>query len=179
MQNLKGKKIAIIIAFRDFRDEEYFVPKQIFLAAGAEVKTISTKKGQAIGAYGGQTQVDLLISKINIADFDAVVFVGGSGALKYLDNEDSYKAVKETLSQDKVLGAICVAPTILAKVGVLSGKKATVWASPMDKSAVKILQNNGAIFEDKPVVLDGKIVTGSGPEAAEEFGQMIIKILTT
>ena len=56
---LEGKKIAMIIAFKDFRDAEYFVPKEIFEKAGAEVKTVSDKLGTAIGADGGDTKVDL------------------------------------------------------------------------------------------------------------------------
>lgn len=175
---LEQKSIAIVIAYRDFRDEEYFVPRDIFLAAGAKIKTVSTGKGEAIGADGGTTPVDILVKDLNPADFDALVFVGGPGALKYLDNEDSYKLAKETVSQAKVLSAICIAPTILAKAGVLKGKEATVWTSPMDKSAIRVLEENEAIYEDKPVVVDGKIITGSGPVAAEEFAMTVVNILT-
>jgi len=172
-KTLEGKKIAIIIAFRDFRDEEYFTPREILEKAGTEIKTVSNEIGTAIGADGGEVEIDFLVSELNSADFDAVIFIGGPGCLKNLDNEDSYKIAREAVSQDKVLGAICIAPTILAKAGVLSGKKATVWTSPMDKSAVKILKDNGAVFEQKSVVADGKIITGSGPEAAEEFAMKI------
>ena len=174
----ENKKIAMIIAFKDFRDEEYFKPRQIFEAAGADVKTVSNEKGTAIGADGGEVEVDLLVSEINPASFDAVVFIGGPGCLENLDNEDSYQVVKDTISQNKVLASICISPTILAKAGVLAGKRATVWTSPLDKSAVRVLEDNGAIYEDKPVVIDGKIVTGSGPDAAEEFGKKIIQVLT-
>jgi protease I len=177
-KSLGDKKIAIIIAFKDFRDEEYFVPKGILEEAGVEIKTASTEKGRAVGADGGEVEVDLLISEINISSFDAIVFIGGPGALKYLDNEDSYKVAKETISQGKVLAAICISPVILAKAGVLKGKKATVWSSPMDKSPIKILEENGAIYQDQPVVIDGKIITGAGPTAAEEFGKAIVNLLT-
>ncbi len=177
MPNLQGKKIAIIIAFRDFRDEEYFTPREILEKTGAEIKTVSNKIGTAIGADGGEVEIDFLVSEINPAEFAGLIFIGGPGCLKNLDNENSYKLAKETISQDKVLGAICIAPAILAKAGVLSGKKATVWTSPMNKSAVKILEDNNAVFEDKLVVADGKIITGSGPEAAEEFGRKIVEAL--
>ena len=56
---LEWKKVAMIIAFRDFRDAEYFVPKEILEKAGAKVTTVSTKIGTAIGADGGDTEVDL------------------------------------------------------------------------------------------------------------------------
>ena len=178
-KTLEGKKIVIITAFRDFRDEEYFVPKEILEEAGAEVKTASNQKGTAIGADGGEVEVDLLVSEINPVDFDAVVFIGGPGCLTNLDKEDSYKVAQETVSQNKVLASICVSPVILAKAGVLEGKKVTVWSSPLDKSPIKILEDNGAIFENKPVVIDGKIITGNGPDAAEEFGEKIKELLTT
>lgn len=177
-KNLENKKIVMIVAFRDFRDAEYFVPKEILEGAGAEVKTASNKKGTAIGADGGDVNIDLLVSEINPADFDAVVFVGGPGCLGALDNEDSYKMARETISQNKVLAAICISPTILAKAGVLEGKKATVWHSAMDKEPIEILKENGAIFEDKPVVVDGKIITANGPGAARGFGQTIVETLT-
>ena len=177
-KTIENKKIAIIVAFKDFRDEEYFVPKEILEGAGAEVKTASNKMGRALGADGGEVEIDLLVSEINPADFDAIIFIGGPGCLENLDNENSYKVVQDTVSQNKVLASICISPTILAKAGVLQGKKATVWTSPMDKSAARILEDNGAIYQDKDVVVDGKIITGNGPGASREFGEKIVEVLT-
>ena len=94
MENkLENKRIAIVIAFRDFRDPEYFVPKQVLREAGAEITTVSTSFGLAIGADGGEAEVDLLLENLNPKDFDTIVFVGGPGCLKYLDNEKSYKII--------------------------------------------------------------------------------------
>jgi protease I len=195
-KSLENKKIAMIIAFRDFRDAEYFVPKEILEEAGAEIKTVSNKSGTAIGADGGDVEVDILLANLNpaefddlqsksshdsiqsISSFDAIVFIGGPACLEALDNEDSYKAARETVSQNKVLASICISPVILAKAGVLEGKKATVWSSPMDKSPIETLEENGAIYEAKSVVVDGKIITGDGPAAAQEFGEAIVQALT-
>ena len=177
MKALEGKTIAMVIAFKDFRDEEYFKPRQIFLAAGADVKTASNEKGKAMGADGGEVEVDFLVSEVNLAELDAVVFIGGPGALQYLDNDDSYKLAQETISQGKLLAAICIAPAILAKAGVLEGRKATVWTSSMDKSAVKILEDNGAMYQNEPVVADGKIITAIGPSVAEQFGMKVVEVL--
>ena len=78
---------------------------------------------------------------------------------------------------NRVVGAICIAPAIIAKTGILEGKRATVWASPLDKSMVKILEANGVIYEAKIVVIDGKIVTGNGPGAAKKFAEAIVRVL--
>jgi protease I len=172
------KKIAMIIAQRDFRDEEYFLPREEFLRAGFEVKTVAKEKGIAIGASGGEANVDLTFGELNVDDFDAVVFVGGPGAYKYVDDPQVHQVAKSAKEKEKVLAAICIAPTILARAGVLEGKKATVWSSVLDKSPIKILEEEGAIYQDRSVVQDEKIITANGPQAAKEFGQKIIEVLS-
>jgi protease I len=171
-------KIAIVIAFRNFRDEEYFIPKEIFEKAGGEVTTFSTALGTAVGVHGGETQAEKVLEEFRVSDFEAVVFVGGAGARELIDNPDAHHIAQEAVRANKVLAAICIAPTILAKAGVLFGKKATVWSSPMDKTAVKILREEGVNYREDDVVVDGKIVTARGPGAAEEFALTILQLLT-
>jgi protease I len=173
-----GKKILMIIAFWDFKDEEYFVPKEIFEKAGFEVKTASAQEGTASGSEGGEVEVDLILNEVAIDDFDAAVFVGGPGAHKHLDDPTFHKIAQEAVAPQKLLAAICIAPAILAKAGVLKDKKATVWASVLDKSAVKILKENGAKYQPDSMVQDGNIITANGPAAAAEFGQKIAQWLT-
>lgn len=176
-KNLEGKSIAMIIAFRDFRDEEYFIPKQILETAGAKIITVSTSLGKAIGKLGGDTEVNILLQDLNVSDYDAILFIGGPGAYNYFDSEIAHKIAQTAIENDKVLGAICIAPAILAKAGVLKERKATVWNSSMDKSAVKILEGGGAIFQSDSVVVDEKIITANGPNAAKEFAQKIVILL--
>ena len=176
-EETENKKAVIIISFRNFRDEEYFIPKGILEKAEVEIKTASNQIGTAIGADGGDVSIDLLVSDINVDDFDVVVFVGGSGCLKNLDNEESYRVAKDTVSQGKVLASICISPIILAKAGVLDGKKATVWSSILDRGSINVLEEHGAIHQSNSVVVDGKIITANGPGAANEFGKAIVSIL--
>ena len=171
------KKIAMIIAYRDFRDEEYFIPRNVFLNAGFQVTTVSKETGTAIGAGGGETKVDLGFNQLNVSDFDAIVFSGGPGAYKYADDPVVQKIAQEAVKDNKVLAAICIAPTILAKAGVLQGKKATVWSNILQKTPIKILKENGAIYQDKPVVQDGKIITANGPQAAKSFAETVVRAL--
>ncbi len=177
-QTLTEKKVAIIMAFKDFRDAEYFVPKEILERSGAKITSVSTQKGKALGADGGDVDIYLTLEELDPVDFDAVVFIGGPGALKELDNEKSYNIIKETISQNKVLGSICISPVILAKAGVLKNKKATVWSSTLDKSAMRIFKENGVTYVPEEVVIDGKIVTANGPDAAEELGIKLAGVLT-
>ena len=178
MEALKGKKVAAVIAFRGFRDPEYFIPVEVLKEAGAKVKTVSNKKGTAVGDDGGEASVDMLAGETRVKDFDAVFFVGGPGMGDNLDNQEFQKLARETLESGKVLGAICLAPALLAKAGLLEGKRATVWYDYLDKGAIKILKENGARFVDEDVVVEGRLVTASGPHAAEEFGRKLVDLLT-
>ena len=173
-EKLGKKKIALVIAFRDFRDEEYVIPKQTLESAGVEIITASTSLGKAIGKLGGEAEVNILLGELKVADYDAVLFIGGPGAANYIEEETCPRITRETVGASKVLGAICIAPAILAKAGVLKGKRATVWSSVMDKSAVKILKESGAEYLVDSVVVDGNIITASGPQSAKEFAQKII-----
>ena len=79
-----------------------------------------------------------------------------------------------------VLAAICWAPTILAKAGVLSGKKATVWKgddAEYGMTTDAMLERSGADFTGAEVTVDGNIVTGNGPAAAQKFAEAVEKKL--
>lgn len=169
--------VAIIIASKDFRDEEYFITKEVLEKNDIEVKTISDKN-MAVGSYGGEATADILVKDLNVDNFDAIVFVGGSGALEFMDNDISYNICKKCVEQKKILAGICIAPVILANSGVLRAKKATVWSSNMDKSAILAIEEKGAIYEQKSVITDGIIITGENAEAPKEFGKTIAKTLT-
>ncbi len=81
------KRIAMIIAFQDFRDEEYFIPKKILEDSNIKVFTVSDSLGKAIGKLGGEAEVDILLEDLKIEDYDGVLCIGGSGAAKYIDDK--------------------------------------------------------------------------------------------
>jgi protease I len=171
-------KALLIIAHKDFRDEEYFIPKQILEAKGIETKTTSNERGTAIGRFGGEADVDFLLEEINVNNFDAIVFVGGSGAKTYLDNETSYDIARKVVKNNKILAAICIAPTILANAGVLNGKECTVWSSNMDKSGIEEIKKGGGKYTGKSVAIDKNIITSENADFADEFGNAIARLLT-
>ena len=171
------KKALLIIAHEDFRDEEYFETKEVLESHGIKVATASDKKGNALGAYGGETQASLSLEEIDPDKYDAIVFIGGAGASRYLDNEKLYGLINK-IGGEKVIGAICVAPTILAKSGILKGKACTVWSSNMDKSCIRIVEEHGGKCRDEKIIKDGNVITANGPAASQEFGLALAEALT-
>jgi len=168
-------KVLFIIAQQDYQDHEYGALKKILEDAGIETITASKQTGICHGAFGDSVEATIAISEINVDDYDAIIFVGGAGAVNYQHDVQAHLTAQETINRGKLLGAICIAPTILAYAGVLEGKKATVWNQ--DGEQAEILVKNGAEFVDELVVVDGKIVTANGPPAAEAFGKKILEML--
>jgi protease I len=169
---IEMKKVAMIIAQDGFRDEELLEPKEALENAGVEVKVASTTLNYAKGMLGAKVKPDILISDINVKDFDAIVFVGGAGSSQYWDDPLAHKLAKDAVTQGKILAAICIAPVTLAKAGVLNGKRATVWSSEAGQ-----LKAGGADYTGRPVEKDGNIITATGPAQAREFGKEILKAL--
>ncbi|AAM05062.1 TPA: DJ-1/PfpI family protein [Methanosarcina acetivorans] len=171
----KGEKILLVVAQEQFRDEECFVPKQLFEAAGANVTVAAEFRETAKGALGGTIKPDIRISDARIEDYDAIVISGGPGSRKYLwDNQYLSGLVKEADSLKKVVSAICISPVILARAGILKGKESTVFSSP---DTVRELKEHGAVYLDREVVVSGRIVTGRDPRSAEAFGKAVLKAL--
>lgn len=166
------KKAVFITAPEIFRDEEYEKPKKILEDNGIKVITASTKKGEITGKLGLKALSDMTIDEIDANDFDAIVYVGGAGAGIFFENPAALKLARDFVSSGKPAAAICIAPTILANAGVLKGKSATVF--PDGRTA---LEKGGAKYTANTVETDGNIITGNGPEAAEEFGQALLKAL--
>ncbi len=168
-------KALFIIAQKDYQDHEYGASKKVLEDAGIEVITASKQVGICHGAFGAETEATVAIAEVNVSEYDAIVFIGGAGAVNYQQDVQAHLTAQEAINRGKILGAICIAPTILAYADVLEGKKATVWNQ--DGKQAEILVKNGATFVDEPVVVDGKIITANGPPAAEEFGKKILEML--
>lgn len=166
------KNAALIIAQETFRDEELFDTQNALEAAHVKTTVVSSKLGNCIGKLGAIANATMLIEEVSADDFDAIVFVGGAGAMEYYDNTSALDLAKDAFEKGKVVAAICIAPRILANAGLLKGIKATCF-----ESETEALKKLGSDFTGADVERDGKIVTGNGPHAAAEFGRTIAEAL--
>jgi protease I len=161
-------RVLMVIAPAVFRDEEYAEPKAVLEARGAEVVTASRTAGVCQGKLGMTAEATVALAAAEARDYDAVVFVGGGGAETYFDDPDAQRLAQRALESGRVLGAICIAPSILARAGLLKGVRATAFPSRRDD-----LIAHGAVWTGRPVEVDGAIVTANGPDAARDFGYEI------
>ena len=164
--------VLMIIAPEKFRDEELFHTKDALEKAKHNVIIASTSTEEAHGMLGGKVKPEITIDKVDIKNYDAIIFVGGSGAAVYFNDKTAISIAKKAYSSGKVVAAICIAPSILANAGILNSTKATSYPSEKEN-----LESNGALYQSEPVVTDGKIVTANGPAAATNFGKAISKLI--
>ena len=172
MNSLSGKNVAIIIAYQDFRDEEFTQPFTVLSGAGATITVASSKRGTAKGMLGKKVEVQQLLAELDAAKFDAVVLVGGPGAQSYFKDPAAHKLVRDAVKQGRVIGAICIAPAILAHAGLVEGKRMTGFSSILPD-----LRKAGAMVTAEPVVRDGKLITADGPAAAGKFAAALLEAL--
>ncbi|MBI4150286.1 DJ-1/PfpI family protein [Candidatus Woesearchaeota archaeon] len=167
-------KALFIIAQKGFRDEELFEPKEVLEDAGIECKVASISTNAAQGKLGAMVMPDLAVKDAKLDDYDVIIVVGGPGAPELAKHKEVLDLLKAAKQKGKNLASICIAPIVLAKAGVLTGKKATVWESP---ETIKMLEEGKAIFTRKDVVVEDKLVTANGPAAAREFGKKVVEML--
>lgn len=124
---MNRKKVLLIVAHDGYQPAEYAIPKKTLQNAGFDVVTASNKPGTATAKDKTTTPVDIVLGDVDIADYDGIFFIGGSGALDNLDHEISYDIINQAFRQEKILGAICISTRILAAAGVLTAHAATGW----------------------------------------------------
>jgi len=166
-----GKRAVFIIESLNFRDDELFATRRVLEAAQIQTVVASTRTGIVRGALGGMAEAQILVSQLRVDDYDAIIFISGPG--EYVVNPVALEIARETVRKGKVLGAIGVAPTILASAGVLTGIRATAYLTEQGR-----LQQAGAYYTGLPVEREGLRITATGPTAAIQFGRTIADALT-
>ena len=171
VSKLQGKKVVMIIAPKNFRDEELLEPKRLFEQQGAVVTVASSRLGEAQGMLGARVTPHVLLDSVRVEAYDAVIFVGGSGAKEYWEDPKAHAVARAALDTGKLVCAICIAPVTLANAGILKGRRATGWGSGTP------LEAKGATYTGAAVEVDDSIITANGPGAAEKFAQAIMEAL--
>lgn len=168
-------KVLIVIAPEKFRDEELAEPVAALTKAGIGYEIASTRRGTCTGMLGAKVAA-ISLDEVDPKNYDGLIIVGGGGAQAHLWDDDLLQPVVRFFHDKmKVVGAICLAPVVLARAGILKGKKATYFESPVSFREMKA---GGAVLVNQPVVTDTRIVTANGPAASKAFADTFIKMLT-
>ena len=157
-----------------FEEIEALCPVDIMRRAGLSVVTVGIGKKEIVGAHGICVTADIADCELDFNKFndtELIFLPGGMPGTKNLDaSETVHKAIADAVKNDAYLCAICAAPMILGKLGLLKGKNAVSY--PGFESYLE-----GATVPSEKVVRDGKIITAKGMGAAIEFGLAIVSAL--
>ena len=164
---------AVFVFFADGLEEiEALTQVDLLRRAGNAVTTVSIMgKREIRGAHDITVIADLLLEEADFRGGDLFILPGGGEGTQNLKAcKPLGELLKEKYAAGKRIAAICAAPSILGGLGLLEGKRATVYPG-MEETL------DGAQYQDVPAVTDGLITTGHGPGAAMDFGLELVRLL--
>ena len=162
------KKILVAIA-PGFEEIETITIVDILRRAGARVTLGATVEGVLKGSRGIKIEPDELLDTVLEKDFDLICLPGGQPGTDNLKNDERIEKILTRMQQeDKYIAAICAAPTVLQKAGILKDKSITCHPS--------IKAHFDSYIKDR-VVVDGKVITSQSPGTAMEFSFKLVEIL--
>jgi protease I len=169
----KVKSVLIVIAPKNFRDEEFKEPYDLFTNSGIAVTVASTDTNPAQGMLGMVVEPDITLEQVDPSDYDALIVIGGSGCMDLWDNTTLHTIVQTFNGSEKTIAAICLAPVVLGRAGILKDVEATVYPTARDELGVC-----GAHYTESDVEVSGNIITCSGPQAAKDFAAAILRAVS-
>ena len=163
-------KKAYIFLANGHEEVEALMVVDLLRRAGLTIETVSITGDKMVTSSHNVTyQADRLFEEVEGDLVDLVVLPGGlPGTTNLLAFEPLMNMVKAHNEAGKLVAAICAAPSVLAELGILDGKKGTSYPGFGTK-----IEN----FVDAPVVVDGNVITSRGLGAAIDFGLALIELL--
>jgi protease I len=162
----------VVVAHRQFSDVEFEAVTSVFDREGARWRVAGTALQPAVGIDGTIVRPTLLLGDLRAESCDALVFVGGNGARDYWAHPRVHNLVRAMHDRGRLLAAICIAPVIFARSGLLKGR-----ASSCHPSVRRDLESCGAQYLLAPVHVEHAVVTANGPAAALDFAEAIVNQL--
>jgi len=172
MSSANKNSVLLFLPAKDFNEEEYSIIRKLLLKYGKNIFITSDDHYVCSGSKGMKVKSDTSFYNINVKNFSAMVLIGGKGSIAYWDNEKLHTITRNFNDAKKVIGAICSAPVILAKAGILKDKSATCYYE--DKNELISL---GINYQDRAVVIDKNIVTSNGSQSAAQFTEAVLHLI--
>jgi 4-methyl-5(b-hydroxyethyl)-thiazole monophosphate biosynthesis len=131
--------------------------------------------------FGLSLSPSQLLQDIDLDSFDALAIPGGfepSGFYEEALSEKFLAVIRHFAAANKVIASVCVSSICLGMAGVLEGKNATTYHQIGGKRKQQLV-DTGAIFVDRPIVIDGNLITSTGPGTAIEVAFELLERVTS
>ncbi len=164
--------IALLLA-PGFEETEAVVPLDILRRAGLDVVTVAVGQNPVPGAHNIAVVADMALESLNTLP-DMLILPGGYPGVKHLEESPRVHALIDDMAEkQKPIAAICAAPAILARKGLLRGRRAVCFPG----MEAELLAGGTVVLENEKVVADGPFLTAQAAGAALEFGFAIVSAL--
>lgn len=164
-------EVAVLLA-DGFEEIEAITIIDTLRRADISVETISVSASRAVmGGHDIEIKSDTLLAQVSDRKYSMVVLPGGGKGVQNLEKAPLVKSFlfNHTGSQ---IAAICAAPSLLARLDLLQGKRAAVYPG-----FENVLKEHNAIIENKNVITDGNVTTSRGPGTALQFSLALVEKL--
>ena len=167
--------MVYILLAPGFEEAEALVPADLLRRGGVETALVSTDGALVAGGRQITVKADLTLDQVELDRADMLVLPGGGAGVQNLGREPAVeKLVREAAKRGIPLAAICAAPTLLGRWGLLEGRRAVCYPGMEGELT-------GAVAADSPsqVVVDGpaRLVTGQAAGSAFAFGLALVEYL--
>ena len=160
-------KRAVILFAEGYETVEALLVVDLLRRGGVEVTMASITEDEFVrSSHGVNVEMDAVLGEVDVLDYDAIILPGGMPGTNYLRDHEGL-AMNDA---GKIVAAVCAAPGVLGKYGLLEGKTACSFPQH-EKNLI------GATVVREPVVVDGNIVTSRGLGTTMDFGLKLLELL--
>ena len=171
--NSRLEKIMIYVFLaQGFEEVEALAPIDLLRRCGKEVITVGVNDNIIVGSHNIPIVTVTITQEIKLDDtLEMIILPGGMPGTINLENDPAVQeAIDFCVKNDKFIGAICAAPSILGHKGILKNKKAVCFEGFEN-------QLEGADVSKDSVMADGNIITARGAGVAVQFGLKLVEVL--
>lgn len=164
--------MVYILLAPGFEEAEALVPVDMLRRANIETATVSVTGEPVPGSHNVTVTADVTLDDVDLSKADMLVLPGGGPGYKNLGKEPRVEQlVRKAAEKGLWLAAICAAPTLLGRWGLLEGKNAVCYPG-MEEGLTGAQPRM-----DQGFVVDGKIITGRAAGSAFDFGLVLVEAL--
>lgn len=164
-------KKSVILLAEGFEEIEALTVVDILRRAGVKCDMCSICGEMVSGSHGIQVKADIMFKAADLNEYDVLILPGGMpGSANLRDNEGVIETVKSFYKQEKIIAAICAAPIVLERAGIIKGSNITSHPSVKDSLG-------NSLYCEEIVKEDRNIITSRGPATAIYFGLAILEKL--
>jgi 4-methyl-5(b-hydroxyethyl)-thiazole monophosphate biosynthesis len=162
--------MIVVLLANGFEEIEALTPIDVLRRAGLEVLSCGLNGKRIKGSHGIFVEADLLPEEVKLDEVTMAIFPGGMPGATNIDAHPfTDKAIDAVTKNGGRLAAICAAPLVLGRRGLLDGKRATCYPGFEGELT-------GAVVTGEGVVTDGSITTAKGMGVALEFAKELVRV---